>query len=214
MRCLITGFEPFGGEKINPAYEAVKMLPDRMGDIEVLKLELPTVFQKAADRLKSVIREQRPDFVISVGQAGGSGAIAVEKVAINLIDARIADNEGLQPLDVKIKEDGENAYFSTLPVKAIVSKIREAGIPAILSYTAGTYVCNELMYQLLYMLDREFTDIRGGFIHVPYATSQAVGKTGIVPSMALADISRALELAVEAVLDNDSDISVSMGITH
>lgn len=214
MRCLITGFEPFGGEKINPAYEAVKMLPDRMGDIEVLKLELPTVFQKAADLLKSVIREQRPDFVISVGQAGGSGAIAVEKVAINLIDARIADNEGLQPLDVKIKEDGENAYFSTLPVKAIVSKIREAGIPAILSYTAGTYVCNELMYQLLYMLDREFTGIRGGFIHVPYATSQAVGKTGIVPSMALADISRALELAVEAVLDNDSDISVSMGITH
>lgn len=214
MRCLITGFEPFGGEKINPAYEAVKMLPDRMGDIEVLKLELPTVFQKAADRLKSVIREQRPDFVISVGQAGGSEAIAVEKVAINLIDARIADNEGLQPLDVKIKEDGENAYFSTLPVKAIVSKIREAGIPAILSYTAGTYVCNELMYQLLYMLDREFTDIRGGFIHVPYATSQAVGKMGIVPSMALADISRALELAVEAVLDNDSDISVSMGITH
>lgn len=214
MKILITGFDPFGGESLNPAFEAVKLLPDYIRGAEIIKLEVPTVFGKGAEKLREAIREHGPNFVICIGQAGGRSNITVEKVAINFKDARIADNEGNQPLDEKIKEDGENAYFSSLPVKAMVSKINENGIPAALSYTAGTYVCNEIMYQLLYMLDREFQRIKGGFIHVPFATSQAVGKAGIVPSMALADISRALELAVEAVLDNDSDISVSMGITH
>lgn len=214
MKCIITGFDPFGGEPMNPAFEAVKMLPDSIGGAEIVKLEVPTVFGKGAEKMKAAIRQHRPGFVICVGQAGGRSAVTVEKVAINLKDARIADNEGNQPLDEKIKEDGEAAYFSTLPVKAMVSKINENGIPAALSYTAGTYVCNEIMYQLLYMLDREFKGIRGGFIHVPFATAQAAGKPGIVPSMSLRDIAHALQLGIEAVLDNDSDISVSMGITH
>lgn len=214
MKLLITGFDPFGGESMNPAYEAVKMLPDSMKGLEIIKLEVPTVFSKGAEKMKAAIREHRPNFVICVGQAGGRSAVTVEKVAINLKDARIPDNEGNQPLDEKIKEDGENAYFSSLPVKAMVTKMNENGIPAALSYTAGTYVCNELMYQLLYMLDREFKEARGGFIHVPFATAQAVGKPGIVPSMSLEDISRSLHLAIEAVLENEADIPAPMGATH
>lgn len=214
MKCLITGFQPFGEESMNPAYEAVKMLPDTIKGLEIIKLELPTVFVKAAEEMRAIIREERPSFVICVGQAGGRSAVTVEKIAINLKDAGIPDNEGNQPLDEKIKEDGENAYFSSLPVKAMVTKMNENGIPAALSYTAGTYVCNELMYQLLYMLDREFTGIRGGFIHVPFAPAQAVGKPGIVPSMSLEDISRSLHLAIEAVLENEADIPAPMGATH
>lgn len=214
MKCLITGFQPFGEESMNPAYEAVKMLPDTIKGLEIIKLELPTVFVKAAEEMRAIIREERPSFVICVGQAGGRSAVTVEKVAINLKDARIADNEGNQPLDEKIKEDGENAYFSSLPVKAMVTKMNENGIPAALSYTAGTYVCNELMYQLLYILDREFKEARGGFIHVPFAPAQAVGKPGPVPSMSLEDISRALRLAIEAVVENEADIQAPMGATH
>lgn len=214
MKFLITGFDPFGGESLNPAFEAVKRLPDTIRGAEIIKQEVPTVFGKGAEKMREAIRQHRPDVVICVGQAGGRSAITVEKVAINFKDARIADNEGNQPFDEKIKEDGETAYFSTLPVKAMVAKINENGLPAALSYTAGTYVCNELMYQLLYLLDKEWKEMRGGFIHVPYATSQAVGKSGIVPSMSLVDIARALQLAVEAVIDNESDIPVSMGETH
>lgn len=214
MKCLITGFQPFGGENMNPAYEAVNMLPETIRGLSVIKVELPTVFDTAASILRRAILEHSPDVVICVGQAGGRAGITVERVAINLKDASIPDNEGHQPVDEKIKEDGENAYFSNLPVKAMVTKINENGIPAALSYTAGTYVCNELMYQLLYMLDKEFKGIRGGFIHVPFAPAQAATKQGPVPSMSLADISQGLRLAIEAVLENEVDVTAPMGSTH
>lgn len=200
MKILLTGFDPFGGETVNPAYEAVKLLPDTVAGAQLIKLEIPTEFGRAGAVLETVLRAHRPDAVICVGQAGGRAAITPEKVAINLMDGRIPDNAGYQPVDAPIRADGGTAYFSTLPVKAMVQRMREAGIPASVSYTAGTYVCNYLMYTLLYLLDREFPGVRGGFIHVPYAMEQVVDKPLGTPSMDLHQIARGLALAVETVV--------------
>ena len=156
----------------------------------------------------------KPDVVICIGQAGGRSAITPEKVGINIMDGRIPDNAGYQPVDVTIREDGETAYFTSLPVKAMVQKMKDAGIPAALSYTAGSYVCNYLMYTLLYLIDNKFPGVRGGFIHVPYAMEQVVNKPLGTPSMDLHQIARGLEKAVEAIVENDSDIAVNMGTTH
>ena len=214
MKILITGFDPFGGESVNPAFEAVKLLPDTIAGVQILKLEVPTQFLRAGEVLEAAMKEHRPDVVLCIGQAGGRAAITPEKVAINLMDGRIPDNAGYQPVDVPIREDGATAYFSTLPVKAIVQKMKASGIPAALSYTAGTYVCNYLMYTLLYLIDKKFPDVRGGFIHVPYAMEQAVNKPLGTPSMDLHQIARGLEKAVEAIVAYDSDIAVNMGATH
>ena len=176
MKILITGFEPFGGESVNPAYEAVKLLPDMAGDIQIVKMEIPTVFGEAGKVVETGILQHQPDAVICVGQAGRRADIGVERVAINLVEASIPDNAGNQPMDVKVQEDGDTAYFATIPVKAMVKNIKDHGIPASISYTAGTYVCNSVMYDLLYLIDRKYPSIRGGFIHVPYATEQGVGK--------------------------------------
>lgn len=146
MKVLITGFDPFGGEKINPAWEAVRALPDNIDGIEVVKLQIPTVFKKSAKKLFENIDSVKPDVVICVGQAGGRYEFSVERVAINVDDGRIPDNDGYQPVDSPVFEDGENAYFSTLPIKAIVEEVKKAGIPAAVSNTAGTYVCNHIMY--------------------------------------------------------------------
>ena len=135
----------------------------------------------------------------AMGQAGGRAAITPEKVAINLMDGRIPDNAGYQPMDVPIREDGETAYFTSLPVKAMVQRMRDAGIPAAVSYTAGTYVCNYLLYTLLYLIDKKYPNVRGGFIHVPYAMEQVINKPLGTPSMDLRQIARGLETAVEAV---------------
>ena len=138
MKVLITGFDPFGGEPINPAWEAVKRLPDNIDGVEIVKLQIPTVFKKSAKKLFENIDTVKPDVVICVGQAGGRYEFCVERVAINLDDGRIPDNEGYQPVDVKVFEDGENAYFSNLPIKAMVEEVKKAGIPAAVSNTAGT----------------------------------------------------------------------------
>lgn len=214
MKIIITGFDPFGGESVNPAYEAVKLLPDEIGGAQVIKLEVPTVFGKAGEVLEAGIKEHQPDAVICIGQAGGRSGICVEKVAINFQDARIPDNEGAQPFDKAIKEDGQTAYFATVPVKAMVSKMRENGIPAFVSYTAGTFVCNELMYALLYLIDKKYPNLRGGFIHVPFSMGQTVEKPIGTPAMSLESIAKGLEYAVLAVVENEEDISVSMGTTH
>ena len=137
MKILITGFDPFGGETVNPAYEAVKLLPDTIAGAEIIKLEVPTRFHRAGAVLEDAMQRHKPDAVICVGQAGGRAAITPEKVAINLMDGRIPDNTGYQPVDVPIREDGETAYFTSLPVKAMVQRMRDAGIPAAVSYTAG-----------------------------------------------------------------------------
>ena len=199
MKILITGFDPFGGETVNPAYEAVKLLPDTIAGAEIIKLEVPTRFHRAGAVLENAMQRHKPDAVICVGQAGGRAAITPEKVAINLMDGRIQDNAGYQPVDVPIRADGPAAYFATLPVKAMVQRMRDAGIPAAVSYTAGTYVCNYLLYTLLYLIDKKYPNVRGGFIHVPYAMEQVINKPLGTPSMDLRQIARGLETAVEAV---------------
>lgn len=214
MKVLVTGFDPFGGEKINPAYEAVKLLPGNIKGAEIVIMEIPTVFQKEGKILEEAIIHHRPDVVICVGQAGGRSGITVEKVAINLMEARIPDNEGQQPMDKPVCSDGENAYFSTLPVKAMVSAICNHGIPARISYTAGTYVCNDVMYRLLYMGDKRYPSLRGGFIHVPYLPEQVINLPDGTPSMSADKIAEALACAIEAVLEHWEDISVAMGETH
>ena len=176
MKVLITGFDPFGGEKINPAWEAVRALPDNIDGIEVVKLQIPTVFKKSAKKLFENIDSVKPDVVICVGQAGGRYEFSVERIAINVDDGRIPDNDGYQPVDSPVFEDGENAYFSTLPIKAIVEEVKKAGIPAAVSNTAGTYVCNHIMYSLLYYLNKNNLNIKGGFIHVPFIPEQVVEK--------------------------------------
>lgn len=201
MKILITGFDPFGGETVNPAYEAVKLLPDTIAGAQIIKLEVPTQFHRAGVVLEDAMRAQKPDVVICVGQAGGRAAITPEKVAINLMDGRIPDNAGFQPVDVPIQEGGETAYFTSLPVKAMVQRMRDAGIPAAVSYTAGTYVCNYLLYTLLYLINKKYPSVRGGFIHVPYAMEQVVNKPIGTPSMDLRQIARGLEKAVEAVVE-------------
>lgn len=205
MKILITGFEPFGGESVNPAYEAVKLLPDMAGDIQIVKMEIPTVFGEAGKVVETGILQHQPDAVICVGQAGRRADIGVERVAINLVEASIPDNAGNQPMDVKVQEDGDTAYFATIPVKAMVKNIKDHGIPASISYTAGTYVCNSVMYDLLYLIDRKYPSIRGGFIHVPYATEQGVGKPVGTDTMELSTISKALLYALEAVAGEDKN---------
>ena len=213
MKVLITGFDPFGGEKINPAYEAIKGLEDNIGGAEIIKKEIPTVFKKSIVELEKTIEEEKPDIVICVGQAGGRHDITLERVAINIDDARIPDNEGNQPIDEKVFEDGENAYFASVPIKAMTQKIREGGVPASISNTAGTFVCNHIMYGLLYLIDKKFPNLRGGFIHVPFLPEQVLDK-GNVPSMSTENITKALRLAIEGALKYKEDIKVQEGKTH
>ncbi|MGH2103384.1 pyroglutamyl-peptidase I, partial [Aerococcus urinaeequi] len=146
MKILVTGFDPFGDDTINPAIEAVKRLPEEIKGAEIIKLEIPTVFNKSAEVEKRAIEEHQPDYILNIGQAGGRFALTPERVAINEDDARIPDNEGKQPIDEPIKEDGEAAYFSQLPIKAMVTYMKEANVPAEVSNTAGTFVCNHIMY--------------------------------------------------------------------
>ncbi|RZU65371.1 pyroglutamyl-peptidase [Microterricola gilva] len=199
MKILITGFEPFGGEAINPSWEAVRALPDIVAGADVIKLMIPVVFGQSAVVVRDAIIEHDPDVIISVGQAGGRFAVSPERIAINVDDGRIPDNAGNQPIDTPIREDGPAAYFSSLPVKAMVTAMRKAGIPAQVSNTAGTYVCNHIMYQILYLIGHEFPGRRGGFIHVPYSPQQVVNQPP-QPSMGIDDMSTALEAGLEAVV--------------
>lgn len=205
MKVLLTGFEPFGGETINPAYEAIKLLPQQIGGAAIVKKEIPVVFDEGAEVVLQTIRTEKPDIVISVGQAGGRTGITPEFVGINYQDARIPDNAGNQPLSHRIKEDGENAYFSLLPVKAMVTAMKEAGIASSVSYSAGTYVCNDVMFQLLYAVQKEFPGVRAGFIHVPFMTEQVADKPQ-VPALPLETISKGLALCVEAAIRHPQDI--------
>lgn len=211
MKVVLTGFDPFGKESINPAWEAVRLVKN-LENIEIIKVQVPTVFYKSIDVVKQAILQYQPDVVLCIGQAGGRYDLTPERVAINLNDARIPDNEGHQPLDCPIFEDGENAYFSTLPIKAMVKAIREAGVPASISNTAGTYVCNHLMYGVLYTLNKEYPNIRGGFMHVPFVTSQVVNKTA--PCLETSVIARGIEASIQAIYENEHDIRSVEGKTH
>jgi pyroglutamyl-peptidase len=200
MKILITAFDPFGGEAVNPALEAVKALPDEIAGAAVVKLQVPTVFGKSVGAVELAMDRYLPDFVLMVGQAGGSAAIAVERVAINVDDARIPDNEGDAPVDKVICKEGPAAYFSQLPVKEIVRVLRENGIPAAVSNSAGTFVCNHLFYGVLHLVTTRYPNVKAGFLHVPYIPGQAADKNN-APSMALQDIVRGLTLAVGAAAE-------------
>lgn len=210
MKVLVTGFDPFGGEKINPAFEAVKKLKNEIAGAEIVKLEIPTVFKKSIEKLAEAIEREKPDITLCIGQAGGRFDITVERVAINMDDARIADNEGNEPIDESIYEDGSNAYFTKLPIKAMVKEIRENNIPASVSNTAGTFVCNHIMYGLLYQIDKKYQNMKGGFIHVPFIPQQVVDKKN-APCMSLEDITKALEMAIKAAVENDKDLKETGG---
>lgn len=214
MKILVTGFDPFGGEKVNPALEAVKSLPSEIHGAEIHWVEIPTVFYKAAEVLETTIVRYQPDAVLCIGQAGGRASLTPERVAINQDDARIPDNQGNQPIDTPIRLDGQAAYFSTLPIKAMVQSIKEEGLPATVSNTAGTFVCNHLMYQALYLADKKFPNMRAGFMHIPYMTEQVINKPNTA-SMNLTDIVRGIEAAIGAIVDyKDKDIKLVGGTTH
>ncbi|MBU0928264.1 MAG: pyroglutamyl-peptidase I [Spirochaetes bacterium] len=214
MRVLITGFDPFGGEAANPAFEAVRLLPDVIAGADIAKLELPTVFAACDAMLEEAVERLAPDAVLSVGQAGGRFDVSVERVAINLADGRIPDNAGDQPIDRTIREGGPDAYFATVPVKAMVRRIRAAGVPASVSYSAGSYVCNHLMYCALHYAATRRPGLRAGFIHVPFMPSQAVDKPAATPTMSLECMATAIAAAVEAVVDTVDDLRAPEGRDH
>ena len=214
MKILVTGFDPFGGETVNPALESVKSLPSEIHGAEVHWVAIPTVFYQSAEVLEAEINRYHPDAVLCIGQAGGRASLTPERVAINQDDARIPDNQGNQPIDTPIRLDGQAAYFSTLPIKAMVQAIREEGLPATVSNTAGTFVCNHLMYQSLYLADKKFPHMRAGFMHIPYMTEQVINKPNTA-SMNLTDIVRGIEAAIGAIVDcKDKDIKLVGGTTH
>ena len=208
MKIIVTGFDPFGGEKINPSIECVKALPEIEG-VELFRVELPTVFKESANRLNEVINDVKPDAVLCVGQAGGRPGITMERIAINVDDARIPDNISQQPIDEEIQVEGEAAYFSTLPIKRIVKAIREAGISAEVSNSAGTFVCNHIMYQALFAATKADKPFKAGFMHIPFIPEQTADK----PSLPLEESTKALQIAIETIRDylNDEDIKVQEG---
>ncbi|MDF2667411.1 MAG: pyrrolidone-carboxylate peptidase, partial [Microbacterium sp.] len=168
---LLTGFEPFAGDATNPSGDAVRVVQERWAGAEDLVVEvLPVAFDAAATRLRQLLDEHRPDVVIATGLAGGRAHVTPERVAINLADARIPDNDGAQPVDRPVVDGGPVAYFATLPVKAIAAALDDEGIPAAVSHSAGTFVCNHVMYTVL---DAAAPDVRAGFVHLPYARDSA-----------------------------------------
>lgn len=190
-RLLITGFDPFGGEKINPAWEAVRLLPEMIGDYMLCKLEIPTVFGLAAQRVMEKAEEVKPDVILCIGQAGGRAAVTPERIGVNIRDARIPDNAGNQPRGDFAVPEGPAAYFATVPVMAMEEAIRSAGLPATVSNSAGAFVCNDVLYTLLHRYAG--TDVKVGFIHVPYLPEQGT------PSLPLQDTVKALIAAIEAI---------------
>ncbi|MCD7809635.1 MAG: pyroglutamyl-peptidase I [Erysipelotrichaceae bacterium] len=213
MKVLVTGFDPFGGEKINPAIESVKKLPDEIAGAQIIKLEIPTVCHKSLDVIDAAIAENDPDVILSIGQAGGRPDITVERVGINVDDCRIPDNAGQQIIDEPVFPDGPAAYFVNLPIKAMVARIQSHNIPASVSNTAGTFVCNHVTYGVRHICETKYPGKKSGFIHIPYLPQQVIDKKGM-PSMSLDVIVEALTAAIEAIVDTDEDIKVTGGATH
>ncbi|WP_314951521.1 pyroglutamyl-peptidase I [Lancefieldella parvula] len=204
---LVTGFQPFGGEKINPAWEAIRVLPDSIVGSKVVKLQIPVVFGIGADVVSTAIDHINPDIVLCVGQAGGRAKITPEFVGINYRDARIPDNDGNQPHAQRIVEDGPDAYFATLPVRAMTEAMNESGIPAALSYTAGTYVCNDVMYSMLHVLATKYPNARGAFMHVPFATEQATKQPVNTASLPIEVMAHGLEVALAVAVKHKIDVT-------
>lgn len=197
MRILITAFEPFQQESINATMEALALLPDSASGHTLIKRILPVEFGTAIDRIKALVDELSPDAVICMGQATGRSDVTPERVAINVSDARIPDNAGNQPKDAPIRADGPTAYFSTLPVREMIAAMKEAGVPASLSNTAGTFVCNNLMYGLLDHLSVTGRHIPAGFIHIPATPAQAVERPS--PSLAPETVATGILAAISVL---------------
>jgi len=211
-KVLLTGFDPFGGESINPALEAVKAFSGTtIGGYEIHVKKIPTVFDLSISHLIGAIEETNPDLIICVGQAGGRTDITVERIAVNVNDARIPDNNGNQPIDTEVISGGPAAYWSTLPIKAMVKEMNKKGIPASVSHTAGTFVCNHLFYGLMDYLAKQNKSIRGGFIHIPFLPEQISGANAGQPSLSLETIVKGLQAGIEAALQYEEDIKVVGG---
>lgn len=198
MKILLTGFEPFGGEDINPSWEAVRQLRAPEGT-ELVRLRLPVVFREAGELLAAAMKRERPDLVLCIGQAAGRAAITPERLGVNLMDAAIPDNAGFQPQEEPVIPGSPAAFFARLPVKELAEAIRAAGVPAQVSNSAGLFVCNALLYQLLYEIETRYPQMRGGFLHVPCLPEQAerLGKEKPLPSLELSLIVRGLQAALD-----------------
>lgn len=207
---LVTGFDPFGGEQLNPSWEICTRLPREIAGARIETCRVPCEFRRAIEVLAEAIERHRPDAVISLGQAGGRTHLSVERVAINVDDARIEDNAGGRPIDEPIAANGPAAYFSTLPIKAMALAMRAAGAPAEVSNTAGTYVCNHVMYGVLHYLDGSGSAARAGFIHVPYAQEQALDVRDR-PSMSLDTMVKGVRAAIEAAVTHEHDVAAAEG---
>lgn len=212
-KVLVTGFDPFGDDHVNPALETVKQLNGKtIEDVMIVAQEVPTVFHESINVVIEAIKRQQPDVVICVGQAGGRTQITPERVAINVDDARIPDNQQKQPIDERIDPDGPAAYWSTLPIKRIVQHMRKAGIPSAVSNTAGTFVCNHLFYGVMNYLEKHASHIRGGFIHIPYIPEQTVKNNA--PSLSLNLIVKGIEIAAVTAAHEKEDIREIGGAIH
>ena len=210
LRVLLTGFEPFGGETINPSWLAARALDgERIGGALVIAREIPCVFDAALEALDAALADTDPLLVIALGQAAGRCDLSFERVAINLDDARIADNAGAQPIDRRVIDDAPAAYFSSLPVKAIVGVLRQRGIPASLSMSAGGFVCNHLFFGLMHRLATR-PGVRGGFVHLPLLPEQAARHPG-QPSLPLPTLVDGLRVAIETALATSVDLRVAGG---
>lgn len=210
MKALVTGFDPFGGDAVNPSSLAVSRLKKKIGKVTVVTAVLPTSYAKSAKVLRKAIDEAKPDIVLCVGQAGGRTELCLERVGINVQDARIPDNDRNQPIDVPVLAEGPAAYFATLPIKACVAEMRKAGLPAAVSNTAGTFVCNHILYSLMDIIVSHPVRMRGGFLHIPYVPEQAA-RLGGAPSMAVDDIVRGIEIIVATSAARTADIHTAEG---
>jgi pyroglutamyl-peptidase len=209
---LLTGFAPFGGEIVNPSWQAARMLHGRkIAGHRIVSRQLPVEFGASLKELRAAIRETTPSLVLCVGQAGGRASMSLERVAINVDDARIPDNAGARPIDVEVVAGGPAAYFTGLPIKAMLAALREAGIPAEVSQTAGTYVCNHVFYGLMHTLRNR--KVRGGFVHIPYSPEQAAHHPG-APSLPVETASHGLRIALRAVLEMSVDRKLAAGAEH
>ncbi len=207
---LVTAFEPFAGDTLNASLEAVQRLPARIGGGAVVRETLPTVFGRALERMVALIERERPTHVVAVGEAGGRAELSVERIAININDARLPDNARRQPIDTPVVAGGPAAYFATLPIKAMVAAIRDAGLPAAVSNSAGTYVCNHVFYGLMHLAATRFHGLRAGFIHVPCLPAQAVGRPEL-SSMSDMDTARGLVAAIIAAVTVEQDLAETGG---
>lgn len=208
---LLIGFEPFGGDALNPSQEIVRALDgETVGAHRIVGAVLPVAFAKAPPLLDALVERHRPVLALALGLAGGRGELSFERVAVNLVDARIADNDGVQPIDVPVIDHAPPACFSTLPLKAIVADLRARGIPAALSLSAGTFVCNQVFFALAHRLAARHPQTRCGFLHVPWLPEQAARHPG-QPSMALATMVEGVRAALECALAVRDDLRESGG---